>query len=118
MKQQAQFGFAIIYVDDMAAARRFYTEVLGLKIQREAPTFVQFDHFALASDESMDGRKQTELYWLVTDAEAALAELRANAPIAMELRSLPFGKVFAVKDPTGQPRYLLELARNRPSKPA
>jgi len=117
MNQQAQFGFAVIYVDDMAAARRFYTEVLGQKVQREAPTFIQFDHFALAGDESMDGRKQVELYWLVSDAEAALAEARRAAPITMELRSLPFGKVFGVKDPTGQPRYVLELAQRRPSRP-
>jgi len=114
----AQFGFTVVYVDDMAAARRFYTEVLGQKVQREAPTFIQFDHFALASDESMDGRKQTELYWLVADAEAALAEARRQAPVAMELRSLPFGKVFGVRDPAGQTRYVLELARGRPSQPA
>jgi len=118
MNQQAQFGFAVVYVDDMQAARRFYTEVLGLKVQREAPTFVQFDHFALASDESMDGRKQTELYWLVADAEAAIGELRKQATIAMELRALPFGKVFGVRDPAGGTRYVLELAKGRPSTPA
>ena len=31
---------------------------------------------------------------------------------------MPFGKVFAVNDPDGRPRYLLELARERPSRPA
>jgi hypothetical protein len=30
---------------------------------------------------------------------------------------MPFGKVFGVKGPAGQPRYLLELAQDRPSQP-
>ena len=34
----------------------------------------------------------------------------------MPLRELPFGKVFGIKDPEGEPRYVLELSRNRPSK--
>jgi hypothetical protein len=32
-------------------------------------------------------------------------------------KQMPFGKVFGVKDPDGRPRYLLELARDRPSRP-
>ncbi len=35
----------------------------------------------------------------------------------MDLRALPFGKVFGVSDPMGQPRYFVELAKNRPSTP-
>jgi catechol 2,3-dioxygenase-like lactoylglutathione lyase family enzyme len=117
MNASPRFGFAIVYVDDLPAAKRFYTETLGLLVEREAPTFVQFEHFALASDESMDGRRQLELYWLVPDAEAALAELRPRAQVAMDLRSLPFGKVFGLLDPMGQPRYFLELSTARPSRP-
>jgi catechol 2,3-dioxygenase-like lactoylglutathione lyase family enzyme len=113
----ARFGFVVAYVDDINNAKRFYTEVLGLKVEREAPNFVQFDRFALANDDSMDGRRQLEVYWLVDDAEAELAQLRQRAPISMELKRLPFGKVFGVYDPSGQPRYLLELARERPSRP-
>jgi catechol 2,3-dioxygenase-like lactoylglutathione lyase family enzyme len=112
-----RFGLVVAYVDHIESAKRFYTDVLGLKIEREAPNFVQFDRFALATDESMDGRRQLELYWLVDDAEAELAQLRKQAPICMELKKLPFGKVFGVADPAGQPRYILELARERPSRP-
>jgi catechol 2,3-dioxygenase-like lactoylglutathione lyase family enzyme len=117
MATNLKFGFVVAYVDDLQAAKRFYTEVLGLAVQREAPEFVQFDRFALASDESMDGKRQLEAYWLVDDAEAAFKELGAKAPISLPLRTLPFGKVFGVKDPAGQPRYVVELAKNRPSRP-
>jgi catechol 2,3-dioxygenase-like lactoylglutathione lyase family enzyme len=115
MQQDVQFGFIVAYVDDIQAAKRFYVDVLGFKVEREAPNFVQFDHFAIASDESMDGRRQLEPYWLVADAEAAFKELRGKAQIHMDLQTKPFGKVFAVSDPTGQARYFVELARTRPS---
>jgi predicted enzyme related to lactoylglutathione lyase len=112
-----RFGFVVAYVDDIESAKRFYTEVIGLKIEREAPKFVQFDRFALANDASMDGRRQLELYWLVDDAEAELEQLRKRAPICMELKKEAFGKVFGVSDPSGQPRYFVELSRERPSRP-
>jgi catechol 2,3-dioxygenase-like lactoylglutathione lyase family enzyme len=112
-----KFGFVVAYVDDMATAKRFYVDTLGLAVQREAPNFVQFDRFAIASDESMSGKRELEVYWLVDDAEAALEHLGKKAPIAMALRTLPFGKVFGLRDPSGQPRYVLELAKQRPSVP-
>jgi catechol 2,3-dioxygenase-like lactoylglutathione lyase family enzyme len=112
-----RFGFVVTYVDDLAAAKRFYVDTLGLTIEREAPNFVQFEHFALATDESMDGLRSPELYWLVADAESTAAALGSQATICMPLRTLPFGKVFGVRDPSGQPRYLLQLSAARPSRP-
>jgi catechol 2,3-dioxygenase-like lactoylglutathione lyase family enzyme len=111
-----EFGFVIEYVSDIDAARRFYEDVLGLQVQRVAPTFVQFPHFAIAGDESMSGTNEEEVYWLVESAEAAFAEFSKQAEVAMPLRELPFGKVFGIKDPDGTPRYVLELAANRPSQ--
>jgi catechol 2,3-dioxygenase-like lactoylglutathione lyase family enzyme len=116
MNSDPRFGFVVVYVDDMEEAKRFYVEALGLGVEREAPNFVQFEHFALATDASMDGRREPELYWLVPDAQRALEDLQTRAPISMALRELPFGKVFGVRDPMGQPRYLLELASSRPSR--
>ena len=116
MKSDPRFGFVVAYVDDLEEAKRFYVETLGLRVEREAPTFVQFEHFALATDASMDGRREPELYWLVPDAQAALEDLQTRAPICMALKELPFGKVFGVRDPMGQPRYLLELSSSRPSR--
>jgi hypothetical protein len=33
------------------------------------------------------------------------------------LKQMPFSRVFGIKDPAGQPLYVLELARDRPSGP-
>jgi catechol 2,3-dioxygenase-like lactoylglutathione lyase family enzyme len=121
-KVSPRFGFIVAYVPDVEAAKRFYVEVLGLAVDREHPTFVQFkdaagSFFAVASDESLGGRGEPELYWLVEDAEAAYRELSRVAEVSLPLQQRPFGKVFGLKDPAGQPRYLLELARDRPSRP-
>lgn len=109
------FGFIIEYVPDIAAARRFYVDVLGLVVQREHPQFVQFDTFAIAADEPLGGREEPELYWLVDDARAAFDELSATAEVTLPLTEQPFGTVFAVKGPAGHPHYLLQLAQERPS---
>lgn len=111
-----KFGFAVEYVKDIERATRFYTETFGLEVERSHPTFVQFASFALASDVGLDGTRDTEMYWLVEDAEAAHAELAKRTEITLALSQKPFGKVFGVRDPDGHPRYLLELAKNRPSK--
>jgi catechol 2,3-dioxygenase-like lactoylglutathione lyase family enzyme len=116
-----QFGFAVAYVSDIEASKRFYVDVLGLQVERDHPAFVQFkdragSYFAIASDESMDGRGNLELYWLVDDAEAVSRDLAQKTEITLPLKQMPFGKVVGVKDPSGHPRYLLELARERPSR--
>jgi catechol 2,3-dioxygenase-like lactoylglutathione lyase family enzyme len=116
MSIKPHFGFAVEYVPDMEAARHFYADVLGLEVQRTHPTFIQFPNFAIAGDEPLSKTGETELYWLVDDAEAAYAELSRTAEVSLPLRELPFGKVFGIKDPKGEPRYLLQLAQNRPSQ--
>ena len=121
MTIKPQFGFALEYVSDIEAVKRFYVDVLGLEVEREHPVFVQFkdpagSHFAIASDESLSGSRDLELYWLVEDAEAAFRELSPRAEVSRPLEQMPFGKVFGLKDPAGQPRYLIELAQNRPSR--
>ena len=115
---KAKFGFVLEYVKDIEAAKRFYVEVLGLQTERYHPTFVQFNHFAIGNDDSMTGTRDPELYWLVDDADAAFAEgLRGNADVFLPLKQMPFGKVFGIKDPDGRPCFLLELGRDRPSRP-
>ena len=61
MTSPPRFGFALEYVTDIEASKRYYVDVLGLAVQRYHPTFVQFDHFAIASDESMSGTREPEL---------------------------------------------------------
>ena len=115
--KKSKFGFIVEYVNDIAAARRFYVDVLGLEVERESPEYIQFDHFSIASDEAMSAKREPETYWLVDDAEAAFKEMSPKAKVIFPITPKPFGKVFAIEDPAGQPLYLLEFAQNRPSRP-
>ena len=117
MSVKPRFGFVVEYVADIEEAKRFYVEVMGLEVERYHPTYVQFGTFAIANDASMTGSRDPELYWLVDNAEEAFRELSQKAEVLAPLKQLPFGKVFSVKEPGGRPRYLLELARERPSRP-
>lgn len=112
-----QFGFVIEYVKDIETAKRFYVEVLGLDVERTHPTYVQFRNFAITSDAPLAGGGEPEVYWLIDDAEAAFRELSRKADVTLPLTEQPFGKVFGIRDPDGQPQYLLEFALNRPSRP-
>jgi catechol 2,3-dioxygenase-like lactoylglutathione lyase family enzyme len=116
MISRPQFGFVVEYVSDVEQARRFYTDVLGLEVERYHPTYVQFDHFAIASDESLGGKREPEVYWLVEDVEEAFREVAAHAEVVLPIRVMPFGKVFEVRDPSGHPQFMLELSSNRPSQ--
>ena len=116
MSINPRFGFVVEYVKDIEAAKRFYTEILGLKMERYHPTYIQFENFAIASDQPLGRSDEPEMYWLVDDAEAAYAELSKKAKVSVPLKQLPFGKVFAVNDLDGRPQFLLEFAKERPSK--
>ncbi len=113
-----RFGFVVVYVKDIARAKRFHMETLGLRVEREAPTFVQFNHFALATDERLSAGSEPELYWLVDDAEAARRDLATRGADPSAIDAKPFGKVFSVRAPEGGTRLFIELARNRPSTAA
>jgi len=117
MNNKPEFGFILEYVTDIETTKQFYVEVLGLKVERDSPTFVQFGHFALASDEAMSDTRDPEIYWVVDDAEAALNGFSQKAQINLPLKQMPFGKVFGLKDPAGQAIYFVEFAKNRPSQP-
>jgi catechol 2,3-dioxygenase-like lactoylglutathione lyase family enzyme len=122
MTSKAQFAFPVEYVADIESAKRFYVDILGLEVERDSPTFVQFKdqagrNYAIATDAPVGGRRELELFWLVDDVETTFAELSRKAEVSLPLKQLPFGKVFGVKDSDGQPQYLLELAQNRPSRP-
>ena len=121
MTTNARFAFALEYTKDMAATKRFFTDVLGLQLDRDHPTFVQFKDaggtaYAIASDEPMDKGDHPELWWTVDNAEHACAEMSKKAELVMPIRELPFGKCFGIKDPTGNVHYVLEFAQQRPSQ--
>ena len=75
MSEKPRFGFIVEYVKNIEASKRFYVEVLGLGVEREHPTYVQFETFAIATDEPMGGEAEQEIYWLVNDADTAFSSL-------------------------------------------
>lgn len=91
--ERPRFGFVVEYVRDIETAKRFYVDVLGLKVEREHPTFVQFETFAIATDEPMGGEATQEVYWLVNDAGRAFTALAEKAEICLPLKQVPFGTV-------------------------
>ena len=116
------FGFVLEYVSDIDAARRFFVDVLGLEVDREHPTFIQFRSrdgasYAIATDDRMDPTATgPEVWWVVDDARAAFEQMSSAAEVRMPLRTMPFGTCFGVADPSGQVHYLLEFAAQRPSQ--
>ncbi|MCA1645213.1 MAG: VOC family protein [Chloroflexi bacterium] len=119
----ARFGFPLQYVGDVRAAKRFFVDVLGLEVERDHPTFVQFKasngaSYAIASDQPMDpsAAGAPELWWLVDDVESAFREMSSRAQVSLPLRQMPFGTCFGIKDPAGQVHYVLEFAQARPSR--
>jgi catechol 2,3-dioxygenase-like lactoylglutathione lyase family enzyme len=115
MTHPLRFGFAIMYTKDIEATVRFYKEVMGLRAVREHPVYVQFEGFAVATDGSISGAN-LELYWLSDDAKAAFESLPEGTDVFLPLTPKPFGLVFGVRDPNGEPRFVLEFAKDRPSK--
>lgn len=122
MAIKATFVFTLEYASDIEAAKRFFVDVLSLEVERDAPTFVQFKDrngasFAISSGEPIGGAGRQEIYWSVDDANAALRELSKTAEVSVPIRELPFGKVFAIKDPAKQTHFFVEFAQVRPSAP-
>jgi predicted enzyme related to lactoylglutathione lyase len=118
---QPRFGFVVEYVDDVATAKSFYTDVLGLTIDRESPEFIQFVdpagvNHAIASDQSLLGGRDPEMYWVVDDATALFDRLASKADVSFPLTTKPFGTVFGLKDPAGQTQFFIEFVRERPSQ--
>ncbi len=108
--------YVILHVDDVEAARAFYTEKLGFSVDLEAPGFLQFKQpgagatFAVSKSEA--GLDKIELWWFVDDADAAHAELRARGvEIVTPPHDEPFGRALAIKDPSGATQFLLQVAK-------
>ncbi|MGI9149693.1 MAG: VOC family protein [Chloroflexota bacterium] len=119
----ARFGFALEYVTDVEATKRFLVDVLGIEVERDHPTFVQFKagdgaRYAITSDEPIDptAADTPELWWVVDDAGAAFREMSTRAEVSLPLRQMPFGTCFGIRDPSGQVQYVLEFAQARPSR--
>lgn len=95
------FGMVVEYVTDIDAAVLFYTSVMGLEIQRQHPVFVQFEHFAIASDGPIGDSGDRELYWLVDDVDTAYRNLADDVDVCLELTEKRFGTLFGIRNPDG-----------------
>jgi len=108
-------NFVLVHVANVAEARAFYIEKLGFTVEAEAPGFVQFtraDGASYALSQAGPGEEGTELWWFVDDADATHAALEAaGVPTVRPPHDEPFGRAFAMKDPSGNLLYMLQLAR-------
>ena len=108
--------FVLAHVADLATARAFYTEKLGLTVELEQPGFVQFARpggegawFALSEDANARAFSDPEFWWYVDDADGACAQLaERGVEIAEQPHDMPFGRVFSIHDPAGSALYMME----------
>jgi predicted enzyme related to lactoylglutathione lyase len=114
-----EIAFVYYSVTDIARARRFYEELLGLTVGIEyegAPGkwWIEYDvggvAFAIKNFEPSVGKGSAVLAIEVTDIEAAFAAVRAaDILVTEELAEFPRCHSFAVKDPDGNEIILHQL---------
>lgn len=117
--QVKEIAFVYHRVTDIARARRFYEELLGLTVGIEyegAPGkwWIEYDvggvAFAIKNFDPSVGKGSAVLALEVTDIEAAFAAVRAaDIPVTEELTEFPRCRSFAVKDPDGNEIILHQL---------
>ena len=90
--------------------------LVGLPASKVSAETPEADIDAFLEAASANKRRAAEAQAKIA-AEAAFRELASQADVVMPPKAMPFGTVFAVSDPAGRPRYLLEFAQNRPSRP-
>ena len=108
--QVKELAFVLHAVTDVPRARRFYEELLGLKVGLQVEFgpgqwWIEYDIAgqALAISNAMpDGKPASSLTLEVVGVDAALAAAKAaGATIAFEIMEFPPCRMFAVKDPDG-----------------
>ena len=103
---------AIYHTPDIQAGRRWYSDVLGTEPYFDEPFYVGFNvggfELGLVPDGNGSGRGGVSVYWGVTGADAALADLLARGAVpdtpvtdvggGIRTASVldPFGNVFGI----------------------
>lgn len=112
-----ELNIVIIRTPDLAAARAFYTDVLGLKVENETPVFLLV--------ESQDGKGSTlgvgvgepsatgpEIWWRTEDTDALHAMLVSKGVrILQEPTDMPFGRAVTFTDPAGNTLHAYQPPR-------
>lgn len=105
-----ELGFILVHVPDVAAARRFYVEQLGMRLETDSPGFLTFARpdgagatFAVGQAEAAQANALApELWWVVRDVDALQAALLArDVPIISPPKDEPFGRTLSFSDPAG-----------------
>ena len=107
--QVKEVAFVFHPVTDIARARQFYEQLLGLKVGVQvelAPGqwWIEFDvaGVALAISNAVPGAPASSLTLEVANLDAALAAVRAaKLPLALDVMEFPPCRMFAIKDPDG-----------------
>ena len=117
--QVKEIAFIYHQVTDIARARRFYEQLLGLKVGLEyegkpGKWWIEYDvagvAFAIKNFELPGGKGGAALALEVADIDAACAAVRAaKAPLIEDLTEFPRCHSFAVKDPDGNEIILHQL---------
>jgi catechol 2,3-dioxygenase-like lactoylglutathione lyase family enzyme len=123
------FRASVIFVQDIAASRRFYEELLGLKVEMDHGASITFkgglalwqvDHAFQTIYERRPGstegrgRQEHELHFETTDAQAASVRLlEAGVEFVHPVREMPWGKrIFRVRDPDG---HIVAIGEHMPA---
>lgn len=105
-------NFVIMHVRDISKTRQFYTDTLGYTLETESSAFVQFksNNGTILALSTEVGGDPVELWWFVEDADATHETMRADGiEMVSAPRDEPFGRAFAIKDPSGNTLNLLQL---------
>jgi predicted enzyme related to lactoylglutathione lyase len=110
-------NFVMLHVGDVAEARTFFVDKLGLEVEDESPSFLQIrardGGASLGVSQPPPGAPDgPELWWFVDDADAVHADLVAKGiEIVQPPTDEPFGRSVAIRGPGGHTLYLLQLAQ-------
>lgn len=119
MLMEMKMGYVILYVADLEKTKRFYGELLGLKLRNEFGTYIEYEtgNTVLSMNTRESGREITklpipdgvknehtfELGFVTEDVRRAVQRLRAaGVPILLEPTEKPWGQIVAyAQDPDG-----------------
>lgn len=107
--QVKEIAFVFHAVKDIPAARKFYEELLGLKIGLQVEFspgqwWIEYDIAgqAVGISNAMPGKPSSALVLEVADLDAALVDVKAaGVPIVTELAEFQPCRMFQIKDPDG-----------------
>jgi catechol 2,3-dioxygenase-like lactoylglutathione lyase family enzyme len=120
MTADLRLNFVVLYVSDIEASRRYFTETLGFASEpgQSGATFLFLRSqrgggigfgLQLASAETPPAGTAEVFLYLDTpgDLEQLRETLTAKGVEASAIRQMPFGTIFSVKSPDGQPLTMM-----------